>query len=106
MPAAGVHLVQGWCGGLVAEFGWLPGDQGAVAAAGAADVDDGPVRLACHAVPGFGDAVAVEVQPDDGEVFALLQCLVPGGGFAPAGRAGRGRCRPAGTATMSAPASA
>jgi hypothetical protein len=39
-------------------------DQGAVAAAGAADVDDGPVRLAYHAMPGFGDAVTVEVQPD------------------------------------------
>jgi hypothetical protein len=24
-------------------------------------------------VPGFGDAVTVEVQPDDGEVLALLQ---------------------------------
>ena len=72
MPAAGVHPVQRWRGELVAELGWLPGDQGAVAATGAADVDDGPVRLAYHAVPGFGDAVTVEVQPDDGEVFALL----------------------------------
>ncbi len=56
MPAVGVHRVQRWRGELGAESGWLPGDQGAVAAAGAADVDDGPVRLACHAVPGFGDA--------------------------------------------------
>ena len=56
MPAAGVHPVQRWRGELGAGFGWLPGDQGAVAAAGAADVDDGPVRLAYHAVPGFGDA--------------------------------------------------
>ena len=46
MPAAGVQPVQRWLRELVAEFGWLPGDQGAVAAAGAADVDDGPVRLA------------------------------------------------------------
>ena len=88
MPAAGVQPVQRWLRELVAEFGWLPGDQGAVAAAGAADVDDGPVRLACHAVPGFGEVVAVEVQPDDGEVLALLQRLAAGGGFAPAGRAG------------------
>jgi len=57
LPAAGVHPVQRWRGELGAEFGWLPGDQGAVAAAGAADVDDGLVRLAYHAVPGFGDAV-------------------------------------------------
>ena len=56
MPAAGVHPVQRWRGELGAGFGWLPGDQGAVAAAGAADVDDGPVWLAYHAVPGFGDA--------------------------------------------------
>ena len=77
MPAAGVHPVQRWRGELGAEFGWLPGDQGAVAAAGAADVDDGPVRLAYHAVPGFGDAVTVEVQPDDGEVLALLHLYVP-----------------------------
>jgi hypothetical protein len=87
LPAAGVHPVQRWRGEPVAGFGWLPGDQGAVAAAGAADVDDGPVRLACHAMPGF--AVTVEVEPDDGEVLALLRCLVPGGGFAPAGRAGQ-----------------
>jgi len=39
-------------------------------------------------VPGFGDAVTVEVRPDDGEVLASLHCLVPGGGFAPAGRPG------------------
>ena len=32
-------------------FGWLPGDQGAVAAAGAADVDDGPVRVRPPAAP-------------------------------------------------------
>jgi hypothetical protein len=96
LPAAGVHPVQRWRGELGAEFGWLSGDQGAVAAAGAADVDDRPVRLACHAVPGFGDAVTVEVQPDDGEVFALLHCLVPGGGFAPAGRAGQGGPRSSG----------
>jgi Bacterial regulatory helix-turn-helix protein, lysR family len=91
-----VHPVQRWRGELAAEFGWLPGDQGAVAAAGAADVEDGPVRLAYHAVPGFGDAVTVEVQPDDGEVLALLQCLTPGGGFAPAGRAGQGGPRSSG----------
>src|SRR6266566_7002648 len=56
LPAAGVQPVQRWLRELVAGFVRLPGDQGAVAAAGAADVDDGPVRLACHAVPGFGDA--------------------------------------------------
>jgi len=50
LPAVGVHPVQRWRGELGAESGWLPGDQGAVAAAGAADVDDGPVRLACYAV--------------------------------------------------------
>jgi hypothetical protein len=83
LPAAGVHPVQRWRGELGAEFGRLPGDQGAVAAAGAADVDEGPVRLAYHAVPGFGDAVTVGVQPDDGEVLALLHCLVPGGGLCP-----------------------
>jgi hypothetical protein len=78
LPAAGVYPVQRWRGELRAGFGWLPGDQGAVAAAGASDADDGPVRLACHAVPGFGDAVTVEVQPDDGEVLALprASCLV------------------------------
>src|SRR5205809_2641661 len=58
-------------------------------------------RLACHAVPGFGDAVAVEVQPDDGEVLALLQCVVPGGGFAPAGRAGQGGPRGSGASPCS-----
>jgi len=26
--AAGVHSVQRWRGELIAEFGWLPGDQG------------------------------------------------------------------------------
>ena len=62
MPAAGVQPVQRWRRELVVEFGWLPGDQGAVAAAGAADVDDGLVRLACHAVPGLGEVVTVEVQ--------------------------------------------
>ena len=72
MPAAGVQPVQRWLRELVAGFVRLPGDQGAVAAAGAADVDDGLVRLACHAVPGLGEVVTVEVQPDDGEVFALL----------------------------------
>jgi hypothetical protein len=30
------------------------------------------VRLAGQAVPGLGEAVTVEVQPDDGEVFTLL----------------------------------
>ena len=53
----------------------------------------GPGGWHTHAVPGFGDAAnaaAVEVQPDDGEVLALLHCLVPGGGFAPAGRTGQG----------------
>jgi hypothetical protein len=101
LPAAGVHLVQRWRGEPAAGFGWLPGDQRGVAAAGAADVDDGPVRLACRAVPGLGDAVTVEVQPDDGEVFALLQCLVPGGGFAPAGRAGQGGPRGSGAGRCS-----
>ena len=96
MPAAGVQPVQRRRRELVAEAGWLPGDQGAVAAAGAADVDDGPVRLACHAVPGLGEVVAVEVQPDDGEVLALLQRLAAGGGFAPAGRAGQGGPRGSG----------
>jgi len=57
---------------LVAELGGLAGDQGTVAAAGAADVDDVLVRLACQAVPGLGEGVTVEVQPDDGEVFTLL----------------------------------
>ena len=28
MPAAGVHPGQRWRGESVAEFGWLPGDQG------------------------------------------------------------------------------
>ena len=78
LPAAGVHPVQRWRGELGAGFGWLPGDQGAVAAAGAADVDDGPVRLAYHALPDFGDAVTVEVQPDDGQVLA----------YGPSGKAG------------------
>ena len=41
LPAAGVQPVQRWRGEPGAGFGWLPGDQGAVAAAGAADVDDG-----------------------------------------------------------------
>ena len=72
MPAAGVQPVQRWRRELVAEFGWLPGDQGAVAAAGAADVDDGLVRLACHAVPGLGEVVTVEVQQDNSEILALL----------------------------------
>ena len=45
------------------------------------------MRLACHAVPGLGEMVTVEVQPDDGEVLALLQRLAPGGGLAPAGQA-------------------
>jgi hypothetical protein len=90
LPAAGVQPVQRWLRELVAEFGWLPGDQGAFAAAGAAAVDDRPVRLACHAVPGQGEVAAVEVQPDDGEVLSLLQRLAPGGRFAPAGRAGQG----------------
>ena len=72
MPAAGVQPVQHWRRELAAEFGWLPGDQGAVAAAGAADVDDGPVRLACHAVPGLGEVVTVEVQQDNSEILALL----------------------------------
>jgi hypothetical protein len=80
LPAAGVHPVQRCRGELGAGFGGLPGDQETVAAAGAADVDNGPVRLACHAGLGFGDAVTVEVQPDDGEVLALLQssCLMVG----------------------------
>jgi hypothetical protein len=47
---------------LVAESGWLPDDHRPVAAAGAADVDDGLVRLACHAVPGLGEVVTTEVQ--------------------------------------------
>jgi hypothetical protein len=55
---------------LVAEFGWLPGDHGVVAAAGAADVDDGLVRLACHAVPGLGEVVTVD--------RAGYTCCVPG----------------------------
>ena len=101
MPAAGVQPVQRRRSELVAEFGWLPGDQGAVAAAGAADVDDGPVRLTCHAVPGFGEVVTVEVQPDDGEVLALLQRLAPGGRFAPAGRAGQGGPRGSGAGPQS-----
>ena len=62
MPAAGVQPVQRLRRELVVEFGWLPGDHGAVAAAGAADVDDGLVRLACHAVPGLGEVVTIEVQ--------------------------------------------
>ena len=66
MPAAGVQPVQRRRRELAAEFGWLPGDQGAAAAAGAADVDDGPVRLACHAVPCPGEVVTIEVQ------FSLL----------------------------------
>ena len=74
MPAAGVHPVQRWLRELVAEFGWLPGDQRTVAAAGAADVDDGLVQLACHAVPGLGERVTVEAQPDYyGEILSLLQ---------------------------------
>ncbi len=60
MPAAAVQPVQRWLRELVAEFGWLPGDQGAVAAAGAADVD-GPVRLACHAVPGLDEVGGLEL---------------------------------------------
>lgn len=62
MPAAGVQPVQCWRRELVAEFEWLPGDHGAVAAAGVADVDDGLVRLVCHAVPGLGEVAIVEVQ--------------------------------------------
>jgi hypothetical protein len=57
---------------LIAEFEGLAGDQGTVAAAGAADVDDVFVRLAYQAVPGLGEVITVEVQPDDGEVFTLL----------------------------------
>jgi hypothetical protein len=38
-------------------------------------------------MPGLGEVVAVEVQPDDVEVLALLERLAAGGGFAPAGRA-------------------
>jgi hypothetical protein len=57
---------------LIAEFEGLACDQGTVATAGAADVDDVLVRLACRAVPGLGEVVTVEVQPDDGEVFTLL----------------------------------
>jgi hypothetical protein len=30
------------------------------------------VRLACHAVPGLGVVVTVEVKPDYGEILALL----------------------------------
>ncbi len=51
------------------------------------------VRLACQAVPGLGEVVTVKLQPDDGEVLTLLSCLAPGGGFAPAGRAGQGGSR-------------
>jgi hypothetical protein len=57
-----VQPVQRWRREVIAEFGWLPGDHGVVAAAGAADVDDVLVRLACHAVPGLGEVVTVEVQ--------------------------------------------
>jgi hypothetical protein len=67
-----VQPIQHWRRELAAKFGWLPGDQGAVAAAGTADIDDGLVRLACHAVPGLGDVVTLEVEPDDGVILVLL----------------------------------
>ena len=70
LPAAGVDPVQRWRGELVAEFGWLPGDQGAVAAAGAADVDDGPVRLAYHAVP--ASVTALDEQRSEKYRHALI----------------------------------
>jgi ribonuclease HIII len=34
-------------------------------------------------MPGLGEVIAAEVQPDDGEILALLQRLAAGGGFAP-----------------------
>ena len=76
MPAAGVQPLQRRRWELAAGSGWAAGDQGAVTAAGTAEVDDVLVRLAGHAVPDLGDVVTVAVQPDDGEVLALPQCLV------------------------------
>ena len=75
LPAAGVHPGQRWRGESVAEFGWLPGDQGAVADAwqaeryGAARSASGPATPTSRsghadhppAVPAFRklDAIAV-----------------------------------------------
>ena len=94
MPAAAVQPVRRWRRELVAEFGWLPGDQRTVAAAGAADVDDGLVQLACHAVPGLGERVTVEAQPDYYvEILSLLQFSPLRAGSCPqAGQARGGPC--------------
>ena len=77
MPAAGVQPVQRRRRELVAEFGWLPGDHEAVAAA--ADVDDGLVRLVCHAVPGLGEVVAIEgKQPCHQPQTSVIVLVRPG----------------------------
>jgi hypothetical protein len=57
---------------LVAEFGWLPGDQGPSPLPEQLASMTKFVRPACHAVPGLGEVITVEVQPDNGEILSLL----------------------------------
>ena len=60
---------------MVAEAGGLSGDQRAVAAVGAGHVDDVLVGLADRTVAGLGDAAAVQVQPQDRYLGAVLAGL-------------------------------
>lgn len=74
-------MAAGW---VIAEAGGLPGDQRAIAAAGTSDIDDMLMELADRAVAGLGDAVTVQVQPQDRCLGAVIAGLGAAGGLMPA----------------------